>query len=631
MCGISGILSSSRQPDPSWKDAVVAMRDRMAHRGPDGAGLLERPGCVLGHRRLAVVDLSAEAAQPMVSADGRFAIVYNGELYNDAELRADLTRMGVRFRTQSDTETVLAAFGVFGEHAFDKLRGMFALCAVDLERRVAWLARDPLGIKPLYFAEAQRDGSPELVFASEIAAMLQHPLIEPTPDRLGIVSYLTTSRTSFAERTLIEGVKLLEPGAVMRVRFAPGELRVTRRSLWDSFTARISADVGAVVEESVRLHLRSDVPLCTLLSGGLDSSIIATVAKKQLGGKDLMSFAAGAKGASAPGQDDFAFARHMAEHAGTTHTEAVVTQELFESRWREIVERTLLPLSTPNEVAINEVARTLRARGCIVTLSGEGADELFGGYDLALLAAAQFRDGTHAIQQRLADPHALTPGEFEMLANAWLTPESYHEAFAPEFLEGVDHGVAVREDFVREFTRCEEAAAMLGHHDPLQSHLIFQRRTNLASLLLRLDSAAMLEGVEGRTPFADVVVAGLAERLPMHRKFVARTDGQRRVQDTKVALREAFGPRLPGAIVTREKASFPLPFQNWIGAARRAALESEALRAVYRPEIIEAVCAGPSRLWHLAWPMLNLALWFEAMEAHDRARRSARASQPERT
>ena len=277
------------------------------------------------------------------------------------------------------------------------------------------------------------------------------------------------------------------------------------------------------------------------------------------------------------------------------------------------------------------MARTLRARGCIVTLSGEGADELFGGYDLALLAAAQFRDGTHAIQQRMANPQALTPGEFEMLANAWLTPESYHEAFAPEFLEGVDHGVAVREDFICEFARCEETAALLGHHDPLQSHLIFQRRTNLASLLLRLDSAAMLEGVEGRTPFADVVVAGLAERLPMHRKFVVRTDGQRRVQDTKVALRDAFGPRLPGAIVTREKASFPLPFQNWIGAARRAALESEALRAVYRPEIIEAECAGPSRLWHLAWPMLNLALWFEAMEAHERVRRSARASQPERS
>ena len=164
---------------------------------------------------------------------------------------------------------------------------------------------------------------------------------------------------------------------------------------------------------------------------------------------------------------------------------------------------------------------------------------------------------------------------------------------------------------------------MLGHHDPLQSHLIFQRRSNLSSLLLRLDSAAMLEGVEGRTPFADVVVAGLAERLPMHRKFVARTDGQRRVQDTKVVLREAFASKLSKNVIEREKASFPLPFQNWIGTARRAALESETLRTVYRPEIIEAVCAGPSRLWHLAWPMLNLAMWLDALDGVKRTRGGA--------
>lgn len=349
--------------------------------------------------------------------------------------------MGVVFRTRSDTETVLAAFGVFGEHAFDKLRGMFAYCAVDVQRRVAWLARDPLGIKPLYLAEVTHNEAPELVFASEVAAMLQHPLIQPTPDRLGIVSYLTTSRTSFAERTLIEGIKLLEPGAVLRVRFARraahhAAFAVGRVHGWRQHRCRCRGRgerAAAPAQRCAPLHA----------AVGRARQLDATVAKETLGTKELLSFAAGAKGASARGQDDFAFARHVAEKIGTTHTEAVVTQELFESRWQEMIGRTLLPLSTPNEVAINEVSRTLRARGCIVTLSGEGADELFGGYDLALLAAAQFRDGTHAIQQRLPNPHALTPGEFEMVANAWLTPESYHEAFTNEFLESVDHGVAV--------------------------------------------------------------------------------------------------------------------------------------------------------------------------------------------
>lgn len=588
----------------------------MSHRGPDGAGLIEGNGYTLGHRRLAVVDLSVEAAQPMSSADGRFVIVYNGELYNDREVREELSRVGVGFRTRSDTETVLAALATWGEAGLAKLRGMFALCFVDTTRKVALVARDALGVKPLYYALVGdgRGGAAEFVFASELPAVRLHPMITEAHDPVVVASYMSTTRTTLGERTLLADVRIVEPATVFRVHFAGERVSVERRSLWaGAATERKAGETAGVIRDSVARHLRSDVPLCSMLSGGLDSSIIASAACEALreaGSKEtLRTFASGAKGGSAPGADDFAFARLMAERLGTSHTEAPVTAEMFERRWVEMVARQGLVLSTPNEVAINEVTRALRGQGCIVTLSGEGADELFGGYDFALFAAAQFRRGEHALVR--SDP-GLHPGEFELLANAWLRLETYGRVFTPGFLDRIEQGEPVRAWFRSEFDRC---AAQVNSDDPLAAHLAFQRRVNLAQLLLRLDSASMLESVEGRTPFADFTVAQFAESLPMAEKFLEREP--RRPENTKIALRRAFRAELPSEILAREKASFPLPFAGWIGSMRRVILESEALAEIFTPEAITAAAANPSQYWNVAWPMMNLALWFGCIESGD--------------
>ncbi len=536
------------------------------------------------------------------------------------------------FRTLGNTETVLTPrWRRRGEEAIGRLRGMYAFCFVDGHRRVALLARDPLGVKPLYCAEIGPSGAAEaeFVFASEVVALREHPLFTSAHDPVVIASYMSTTRTTLGERTLYRDARILEPGSVLRINFAADRISRTKRSCWDSARAEGDAsETAGVVRESIRRHLRSDVPLCSLLSGGLDSSIVALVTNDILrstqGAPTLRTYASGAKGASAPGADDFAFARMMAERLGTVHTEAPVTATMFERRWAEMVGRQGLPLSTPNEVAINEVARTLRADGCVVTLSGEGADELFGGYDFALLAALQFHRGSHPLVAARPDLH---PGEFELLVNAWLSFDSYQRVFQPGFLDEVEGGAPVRRWYRDEFDRCGAMVPAALGGDVLATHLAFQRRTNLAQLLLRLDSATMLEGVEGRTPFADSTVARFAESLPVADRFIETEP--RKAESTKISLRHAFASALPREILTREKASFPLPFASWIGSMRRVLLESDSLGEVFTPESIEAAAANPSQYWNVAWPMMNLALWMDAgrnIDAMDHSQAAGRAA-----
>jgi asparagine synthase (glutamine-hydrolysing) len=564
-------------------------RDLMRSRGPDGAGVWDGGHVVLGHRRLAVVDLSSAASQPMASADGRYAIVYNGELYNDAELRRELESDGP-FRTGCDTETVLRALIRWGPGGLERLRGMFALAFVDTRAGTVLLARDPLGIKPLHWAEAA--GGNEIVFASQPAAVLRHPDLGAAPDPVTVSAYLTTIRTTLGERTLFRGVRVLRPGAWLEIGCGGAELTIRRgeqplrHGKDDDASEEVRVErVRRVVEDSVRRHLRSDVPVCCLLSGGLDSSIIATVAQRELG--RLHTFCSGD-----PAGEDFAAARLVAERIGSGHVEAPVTRELFAGRWREMIDEMGLPLSTPNEVAINLVARTLRDAGMVVALSGEGADELFAGYEGPMAQAAAFEAGD-------GRQH---PGEFQLAANAWIAPGLKETVLNAPVHRACEGDAALIAEYREEFERVAEGA-----REPLQAHLNFHRRINLAGLLQRLDTATMLESVEGRTPFADRVVMEAAESLPMSLKF--RGAGGDGPAETKIALRRAFADVLPESVVRRPKASFPLPFQGWMADRAGALQESGFAREWFTPAARAMVRADPGRSWGLAWPMLNIAMW----------------------
>ncbi|MCH8270182.1 MAG: asparagine synthase [Planctomycetes bacterium] len=340
-----------------------------------------------------------------------------------------------------------------------------------------------------------------------------------------------------------------------------------------------------VIESSVRVHLRADVPACCLLSGGLDSSIIAAIAADVLPDDHLHTFCAGA-----PDDDpdsDFSFARTAAEHIGCAHTETPVTAALFARRWADMVRRQGVPLSTPNEVAINEVARVMRANGRVVTLSGEGADELFAGYELPIrLAAAHVEAGNEE------------PGLFQLHSNAWIPVIAKPNALNPAAWRAIEHDDALLDFYREEFT-----AAATETDDPLDAHLRFHRRVNLSGLLLRLDSATMLESIEGRTPYADRDVAAFAQSLALNDRY--RGDPC----ETKRPLRRAFADRLPQTIVERPKASFPLPFQDWMHEHAGALRTSDLIDELFAQETIETTVANPSLNWAFAWPMINLALW----------------------
>ena len=531
----------------------------------------------------------------MATPDGRFAIVYNGMLYNNAEIRAARASAGVQFRTACDTETVLHHLAATGAPGLGLMRGMYALALYDDREGTLLLARDPLGIKPLYWARVETTRGPEILFASEIAALFEHPALRPEPDLVAVSAYLTTIRTTLGERTLFRGVRSLPPGRWLRFDLRSPDLRMTGGAIeTPTFSGRATADdLRGAVEDSVRAHLRSDVPLCCLLSGGLDSSIVASVARRHVG--EVRTWCAGAIDEppidGVPQSDDFRFARDVAAAIGSDHNEALVTRSLFADRWRELVHRTGQPLSTPNEVAINEVARSLRAGGCTVTLSGEGADELLAGYDAPMLAAAEH------VARGNADP-----GMFQFACAAWIPPHAKASLLKQEVWRAVEGDAALMEQY-----RAEYEAAASGADEPLRAHLRFHRRVNLTGLLQRLDAATMLESVEGRTPFADIRVAAVADAVPMQELFdAAIATPQPR---TKLALRRAFSGALPDAVIARPKASFPLPFQRWVADLAPELGSGGFVASLVEPGALAAVRAEPSRFWHAAWPLINLELW----------------------
>ena len=585
---------------------VRAVSEALAHRGPDGAGIERFDDGLLVHRRLAVIDPTPAGRQPMRCGEGW--LVYNGEVYNDGELRAGFAPG--TFACPCDTETIARVLDRDGAPGLDGVRGMFALGWWDRARGRLVLARDPLGIKPLYWARVRCEGTGAIALSSEPTALFASGLLEPEPDPVTVDAYLTTIRTTLGRRTLFEGVEQVEPGETLVFDLDRPEADPVRTSWWDRprtahEPADLRGDLRGVLIDSVRAHLRSDVPLCSLLSGGIDSTIIASVAAREHG--RLRTYCAGAPGAGDGLADDFGHARDAARWLGVEHREVPVDAEMFAARWAWMVDRLGVPLSTPNEVAIHAVAASLRASGDVVALSGEGADELFGGYGLPLSQAAVFCDESAGSADLSPEDH----GHFQLRASSWINDEVRSQLLRTEMVERAGGGAPVRDWYGRTFADLHERGPRVDREGPahaLHTHLRFQRRVNLAGLLGRLDTATMLASVEGRTPLADRAVAAVADAIPMAEKFRPASDAGDD-PGTKLCLRRAFAGDLPGSIVERPKRSFPLPFQAWMAGTGDLLLGSEWLRSRCREGALAAVAADPGRHWNLAWPLVNLSLW----------------------
>lgn len=379
MCGIAGMLGPAAAREGAASE-VRAMLDRIRHRGPDGEGLVATPGAVLGHVRLAIIDLEG-GAQPMATPDGRWLISFNGEIYNFLELRQELTQQGVRFRTFSDTEVLLHLLAREGMSALPRLNGMFAFTLVDTTTGEWWMARDHFGVKPLYMTRI--DGA--VLFASEIKALTAHPAVARAVDAEALQDYFTF-QFCLGPRTLFRGIEKLEPGEVVSGRGA--ELR-ERRIWWTPdfaidehhTEAWFDEQLRVLLEDAVRLQIRSDVPLGAHLSGGLDSSVVATLAARVLRTGVPTFHGRFAEGAA---YDESRYAEQVAGAIGGPMHVAVPTADEFVSDLPMLVRMLDEPVAGPGVFPQYRVSKLARAH-VKVALGGQGGDELFCGYARYLL------------------------------------------------------------------------------------------------------------------------------------------------------------------------------------------------------------------------------------------------------
>jgi asparagine synthase (glutamine-hydrolysing) len=532
MCGILG-LASDRPLDPARLDAVELMR----HRGPDGEGRHVSGGIGLAMRRLAIIDLDT-GDQPVSNEAGDVLSIVNGELYNYRELRLELSAAGHTFRGQGDAEVVPHLYEEHGDACFERLRGMFAVAIVDERRGRLLLARDRLGIKPLYLAELDGD----LAFASEIAPLLALGASDE-PDHAALTDYLALGYVH-GEATGVAGVRKLLPGHVL-VR----EGGTNRERVYSSLAPR-ELPVESTLAESVRLHLRSDVPIAVLLSGGLDSSLIAALAAAEME-EPLRTFTVGFVDT---GLDERRHAQAVASALGTRHEELVVETAIADDL-PEIAARLEQPLADPAAIPLWYLCRAV-AGEVKVALAGDGGDEVFGGYSRYAWDAKAARLGrllpTGALARVLGRlPHG--SGRKDPVRRAVKLLRNARKPEARRYLAWfslLDDETAAGA-FERLFAAAPEDLTALGR---LQYVDLYSMLTD--NLLLKADKLSMAHSLELRVPLLDhrVVEAGLG--LPDRQKV-------HRVR-TKVAIRRLLSTRLPGAIARRPKQGFDPPIARWL-------------------------------------------------------------------
>lgn len=568
MCGIAGFTTHRHQPEKP-EVALAGMTHALSHRGPDAEGAYSDPAIRLGHRRLSILDL-AGGAQPMSSADGRWHIVFNGEIYNYVELRRDLEARGVVFQTQSDTEVLLQAWAEDGADCLPRLNGMFAFAIWDAREKRLTLARDPLGIKPLYYANHRG----ELLFASELRSLLRYPGFKPGLDPASINKYLAFGYIP-APSTAYAGVRKLEPGQV--VIWSPAGRRT--EYFWDlpiednpvgAGTFDESAEATRdLLREAVRYQLRSDVEVGILLSGGIDSSAVAALAAP-LAGRKLHSFSIGFQEAS---YNELPFAEMVARKVGTEHHHQTLTPTDVAGALPQIYRGLDEPLGDASLVPTWFLSR-LAASKVKTVLGGDGGDELFAGYPSfqahLLMERLSFlpvgvRDAINHLIQRMPVSHNYKSIPFllaQFLKGLGLPAEI-------RFLLWMGAcGNAERRDLLAPEVRNElhrhnafEDVTRLAYRSGLSGGLerIFYLCTKLylqECVLMKVDRASMAHSLEVRVPFLDIDLVTHA--------FSLRADYKLRGRQTKLILKEALKNDLPPAILQRKKAGFAMPVAAWL-------------------------------------------------------------------
>lgn len=582
------------------------MRDTMTHRGPDTAGLYRDGAVGLGHRRLRIIDLSDAAAQPMSSDDGEFVVVHNGEIYNFQELRRELEAKGHRFRSRSDTEVILHGYREWGAHCVEHFNGMFAFAVYHRSRGELFIARDRLGIKPLYYRT-----TPEgLQFASEVKAFFALTGVTPELDDAQLIEQLLY-RSFVGGATLFRGIRMLAPGHWMRVH---RDGQVTTEAYWDlvpgpSIDApmhELEEEVMALLQESVELQQVGDVPIGVQLSGGIDSALVAGAMTRSSRGA-LASFTVGFE---EPEFNELDQARAVAGHFHTEHHEVIQQQQDFADQLDRATWHHDEPLAHSNAMGIYSLCRIAKPFATVL-LTGEGADETFAGYHRHEWIRK------HALAQRWLAPFAplLPRAHSGHLASLRLAlTRSPQEFVALSTARGlVPFGAhldpATMQQVITRRARLQEPAR---GQSPLNRTLYHDLKSYLPPILMRQDKMSMAHGVETRVPFLDHRLVELAFRLPpgsrLHRgigKWILK----------RIASRE-----LPAALAWRPKNGFSFPLAPWLrtrgplAAQLDRVLASDSLSRRLLPEmairgLIDQHQRGEADHAEAIWSLLALESW----------------------
>jgi asparagine synthase (glutamine-hydrolysing) len=581
MCGICGSLSLNLdRVDP---DEIGGMLAALAHRGPDAEGLFAEPGVAAGIRRLAVFDV-AGGDQPIANEDGSVQVVFNGEIYNFAELREQLTARGHRFRTRADTEVLVHLWEEEGPELVHRLNGMFAFCLHDSRLRETFLARDRLGIKPL-FISASDDGE-RLVFASELAALLRHPGVRDELD-LSLLPELFCLQYLSGDETLYRHVKKLLPGHAVHIK--NGKARTYRYYGIPDHPPVPEEDLEArartlrrTLESSVRYRRIADVPLGVFLSGGIDSSIVVALLST-MSDQPVETFSVGFSDPAA--FDEREQARLVSEHYRTEHHELVVSPVQIAEHLPELIGHLAEPVLDPAIIPTYVLSRFAREHVTVV-LTGEGADELFGGYRRYLY---QQRYGWLARLPGFDRAGALgrvVPRRVEQALEALALddPARKHLRWASTVGAALATRLLGAEAYDRYESRVAAAFAPyfpVDHYrlaDPLRAD---QHEWLPHNLLAKVDRASMAFSLEARVPFLDHRLVEWAAGLPDDLKI--------RSGVTKFILRKAFEGRIPPAVARRPKQGFDLPLASWIRGPLRGLVDEFLMpHRLKRWEILEA-------------------------------------------
>jgi asparagine synthase (glutamine-hydrolysing) len=640
MCGIAGVVGRERAfvPDPG---AMAGMLRAIAHRGPDGEGVWTEGPVSLGHRRLAIIDLET-GQQPMCNEDGSIWIVFNGEIYNYVELRQDLARHHT-FRTRSDTEVILHLYEELGERCLERLNGMFAFAIWDERQQRLFAARDRLGIKPFYWSR-----TPEaLVFASEPKALLAAGLVRAEPDPQGLLEYLTF-QFCLGDRTLFRDIWKLEPGHYLPfrpsrdhdpaiVRYWGFNYELDFHHTEDFFRESLRD----LLTDSIRLQLRSDVPVGAHCSGGLDSSTVVSLAARQYPGRMHTFTGAFREG---PAFDETRYARAVSEAVGTVHHEVWPTASDFAERLPWLIYMMDEPAAGPGLFPQYHVSK-LASEHVKVALGGQGGDELFGGYARYLVAYLE-----QALKGAIHEPGG--DGQYvvtwESIAPSLPLLQQYGPLLQRFWREGLFGDMGRR--YFRLVSRVEDAEDLIGgdvwlpdteermyagfagiFDDPSTKSYFnkmtnFDLRTLLPALLQVEDRTSMSVSLESRVPLLDHRIAELVTRMPPSVRFKGG--------DSKRIFRDAVKGVVPAEVFARrDKMGFPVPLTQWLRGPLRDFVSDTLLsqrvraRGLYRPEGIDRLLRKEAPFDRQLWGLLSLEFWHQAFIDGDRLPR-ARAERP---